>query len=877
MTTILIIDDEPSDLASLKQILGDHYSLVFATNGKEGLAAVTKHRPALILLDVQMADIDGFTVCKRIKENPDTESIPVIFISAMGEVDDETTGFACGGVDYIIKPVSPAIVRARVATHLSLVHAATLELYVKQLDVERNKTAKLSRILAVLSGTNSAIVRIRNPDELTAEACRIAVTLGGFGVAWIGLAQPDATVQVVASEGIDAAPLNKSQAMPGSSAAAVDIAGRVLRANRTCLFNDVQFSAESSPTCHDALSRGFQSVVGMPLSTNEKVVGVMVLYAREANFFDDEEIKLLGELAGDISFALQAIDYGKRANFLAYYDALTGLPNTTLYLDRLEQLIQSARTDGGQAFAVILNLNRFKELNDSFGRHIGDKVLIAVARYLDEGLLQPCSVARIGADNFALAGLNSATDYVSSLCDQIMIFLNKPWQIEGKLFNLSPRLGIAIYPGDADNAETLFKNAESASKQAKLIKSMFSYYSPELNVRVAEKIELENMLKHALEHNQFVMHYQPKVELVSGEIVGAEALIRWNHPERGMMRPSEFIPIAEETGLIVPMGTWVIQQVCAQQAIWKHNQVPIVPVALNLSALQFRQNDIVQIVKDSLFDNDLDPHDLELELTESLVMQNLEEAETIMASFQRFGLSLSLDDFGTGYSSLAHLKQFPFDTVKIDRTFITDITRNPDDAAIAMAIIAMAHNLNMKVVAEGVETEAQLQFLRRKNCDQIQGYLFSPPVPAEQFAAMLNEQKHIEPTVETEDRALLLVDCDPNILSSLSRTLRGQGYRILTASGGEEALNVLANNQVQVILSEQIMPTMTGANFFSITTKLYPDTMRIILTGYTELQSVLDAINSGEIYRFLTKPWDDALIRQNILEAFRRYRPPVTQ
>nr|WP_279337042.1 EAL domain-containing protein [Solimicrobium silvestre] len=868
------MDDEPSNLATLKQILGNDYSLVFARNGTEGLAAVKKHLPALILLDVQMPDMDGYTVCKMIKADPLTENTPVIFISALSDVGDETTGFLCGGVDYIIKPVSPAIVRARVATHLSLVRATTLELYVKQLEIERTKTARLSRILAVLSGTNSAIVRIRESHALMEEACRIAVDHGGFGIAWIGLAQDNAALSIAASQGIESDQLIATlQPSVGKSPDSIEISSQVLKTGQTCIFNDVRSATSTSATCRDALSRGYLSLIALPLTGNNKIAGVVVLYARELNCFDEEEIKLLSELAGDISFALQAIENGKRASFLAYYDELTGLPNTTLFLDRLDQLIQSAWFEKSKVFVIILNLNRFKELNDTYGRHIGDKVLITVAQYLDEGSLHSCSAARIGADNFALLGVEANSGDVTKLCDQILIMLAKPFNIDGKSFTVSPRLGIAIYPTDAENTEALFKNAETALKQAKFTKSLYSYYSPEHNAKIAEKIELENMLKLALDNNQFVMYYQPKVDLDTGKIVGAEALIRWKHPERGMVPPVEFIPLAEETGLIVPIGTWVIQAVCAQQATWKRDRIPIVPVALNLSALQFRQGNVLQIVRDALSEYKLEPNELELELTESLVMQNLQEAETIMRSFHQHGLHLSLDDFGTGYSSLAYLKRFPFDTVKIDRAFVTDITRNPEDAAIALAIIAMAHNLHMNVVAEGVETEAQLKFLRARHCDQIQGYFFSPPVTADEFGMMLHTRKHIEPSVDTQDQTLLLVDSDSFILSALTRTLRGQGYRILTALGGREALEVLATNPVQVILCEQLMSEMTGAEFFSITAKLYPDTMRIILTGYTELQSVLEAINSGEIYRFLTKPWDDELIRQNILDAFRRYRP----
>jgi CheY-like chemotaxis protein len=298
---------------------------------------------------------------------------------------------------------------------------------------------------------------------------------------------------------------------------------------------------------------------------------------------------------------------------------------------------------------------------------------------------------------------------------------------------------------------------------------------------------------------------------------------------------------------------------------------------LNLSALQFRENNLIDILREAISDHGIEASLVELELTESVVMQNPKEAEKTMRAFREMGFRLSLDDFGTGYSSLAYLKRFPFDNVKIDRAFVIDITRNPEDAAIASAIIGMAHSLRMKVVAEGVETEAQLKFLRTRHCDQMQGYFFSRPIPAEDFGLMLYNGEHLEVEQDPgiEEQILLIVDDDHGILSSLNRCLRGQGYRILNASNGYEGLEILASNAVKVIICSQRMPTMSGVDFLTIAAKLYPDTMRIILSGYTELQSVLDAVNRGEIYRFLTKPWDDDQLRKNIHDAFRRYRRTI--
>jgi diguanylate cyclase (GGDEF)-like protein len=874
--SILIVDDDPTSLATLQQILGNDYNLTFARNGTECLEDVKKHRPNLILMDIEMPGLNGYTLCRLIKSDPLTENTPVIFISALQEIGDETAGFSSGCVDYIIKPVSPSIVRARVATHLSLVRATMLERYVKQLEVEKAKTARLTRILAVMSDTNSAIVRIRAPQELTEEACRIAVDHGGFGVAWIGLASDSVALNLAACQGIDPGQLLELLLKATDKSRLGTIHEHVLNTREAIVCNDVRTPMEYALTCRDAETRGYLSIIGLPFFNNEKIIGVMVLYAREADYFDAEEIKLLKELAGDISFALQAIESEKRANFLAYNDGLTSLPNTALFLDRLGQLIQAAERSGNKVFVIMLNLDRFKQLNDTFGRHVGDQVLRILAKRLVDEFSNRCTVARVGADNFVLAGdLLDGAD-VGALCDQIVTSLNEPFIVDGKRLEVLARLGVSMYPADAGSAESLFKNAEAALKQAKSFKARYSFYSPELNARIAEKMELENMLKSALKDNEFVLHYQPKVDLRTGQIVGAEALIRWRHPERGMISPIEFIPLAEETGLIVQIGEWVIRTVCAQQAAWRRDGVPILPVALNLSALQFRDGDLLYILSKAISDHDMMAGMVELELTESLVMQNPEAAGEAMRAFRDLGFKLSLDDFGTGYSSLAHLKRFPFNTVKIDRAFVTDITQNPGDAAIASAIIGMAHSLSMNVIAEGVETEGQLKFLRNRECDQMQGYLFSRAIQADDFGSMLRDGRHmlLDHDPDTEQKTLLVVDDEKETMSSLNLCLRGQGYNILQASDGTEGLEILARNTVQVVVCSQRIATTDGVNFLTTAAKLYPDSMRIILSGYTELRSVLDAVNRGEIYRFLTIPWNEEQLRENIHDAFRRYRPP---
>jgi EAL domain-containing protein (putative c-di-GMP-specific phosphodiesterase class I) len=343
----------------------------------------------------------------------------------------------------------------------------------------------------------------------------------------------------------------------------------------------------------------------------------------------------------------------------------------------------------------------------------------------------------VAGDSFAIADIYADNADLTLLIDRVTEIIEEPIQLEGHKLQLSARMGCATSPQDGEESEVVFRNAEAALKHARMTGERASFYSPELNAHVSAQLELEGLMRSAIGTGQFVMHYQPKVDVRSGEIVAAEALIRWIHPEKGVISPAQFIPLAEDIGLIVPIGKWVIDTVCAQQSAWRAQGIPIVPVAINISAMQFKGSDVFKDVQDALRLHDVSPDDIELELTETLVMQDPDAAEETMRSLRDAGLHLALDDFGTGYSSLAYLKRFPFSSVKIDRAFVTDMTTNPGDAAIAKAIISIGHSLQLKVIAEGVETAEQVQLLRESGCDQIQGFYFSKPVPAGGFADML--------------------------------------------------------------------------------------------------------------------------------------------
>jgi EAL domain-containing protein (putative c-di-GMP-specific phosphodiesterase class I)/CheY-like chemotaxis protein len=377
-------------------------------------------------------------------------------------------------------------------------------------------------------------------------------------------------------------------------------------------------------------------------------------------------------------------------------------------------------------------------------------------------------------------------------------------------------------------------------------------------------------LRNAIALDQLSVLYQPLVDLHTGQISGMEALLRWTHPELGSISPTDFIPVAEESGFIKAIGEWVIRQACKAIQHWQSKGLVVPHVAVNISALQFEGNDLIQQVKAALSDFHVAPEMLYLEVTEGALMGDIDRSESILKELKAIGVRLSLDDFGTGYSSLSYLKRFPFDKVKIDQSFLKEITISQSDHVIVKVIIAMAHGLGLKVIAEGVETEAQCEIMRTNACDEIQGYFFSKPISATEIEVLFAQGRQLPShllSLHKPQRTILVVDDEPNILASLKRLFRKDGHQILTAGSGAEGLDVLSKHRVDVIMSDQRMPGMTGVQFLRAAKVNYPDTIRIVLSGYTELQSVTDAINEGAVYRFLTKPWEDEQLREQIQKA----------
>jgi diguanylate cyclase (GGDEF)-like protein len=444
----------------------------------------------------------------------------------------------------------------------------------------------------------------------------------------------------------------------------------------------------------------------------------------------------------------------KQLRHLATHDALTGLPNRVLMDDRIGQCIALADRQS-QTFAVIvLDLDRFKVVNDSFGHRVGDELLREVAQRLKSVVREIDTVARLGGDEFVLIVTQSPTrDAVEAVASRIIAVMQAPVRIAGAEIHTSPSIGIAFYPQDASSTETLVAHADAAMYYAKQQgRNNFQFFVPRMNTATQEKVKLESDMHVALEQKQFELYYQPKVNTATGVMHGAEALLRWTHPVHGPISPSTFIPIAEECGLIGPLGAWVVREACRQARAWQLEGLPPLRVAVNLSASQFRQSDVASMVRDALDSAGLEGRFLEVELTESVVMSDPEESIAILERLSAMGVLVSIDDFGTGYSSMSYLRRFPIDKIKIDRGFISEAMTRPDDASIVRAIVSLAHNLRLKVVAEGVESTEQLDFLKSLGCDQYQGYHYSPALPPSDFQALVRS-KHDEAAEQSESDA----------------------------------------------------------------------------------------------------------------------------
>ena len=609
-----------------------------------------------------------------------------------------------------------------------------------------DKIRHLNRVYAVLSGINTLIVRARDRDELFRESCTIAVEAGQFPMAWIGLVDRETTrVKPVAWGGgaeqfLASAPLS----MSANRAAGRGMSGTAISEKKAMIANDIQKDSRTQMK-EQCKERGINSLTFLPLIVGDEGIGVLALYASETGFFDEEEMKLLLELAGDISFALDHLGKEEKLNYLAYYDALTGLANATLFRDRVDQHVHDAGPAQRKLAVMLLDVDRFKTINDSLGRNAGDEVLKDIGKRMLQYCSDPGHLARINADRFAMVmpGVNTEQEVARRVEEQLRGCFGEPYRVGGAELRIASKVGIALFPSDGADAETLFKNAEAALKKAKASGERYLFYAQQMTERIAERLALESKLRQALERQEFVLHYQPKFDAETKRIEGVEALIRWQSPELGLVPPMQFIPLLEETGLIFEAGAWALRQAAFDYRRWQKLGLAAPRVAVNVSAVQLRRRDFVESVRNVLGEGP-GAAAIDVEITESLVMEDIQANTEKLEALRLLGVNIAIDDFGTGYSSLAYLAKLPVQELKIDRSFIITMLKDRAVMTLVSTVISMAHSLGLKVVAEGVDAEEQAKELKRLGCDRLQGYLYSKPVDFDAITFLLGKSKGVD-------------------------------------------------------------------------------------------------------------------------------------
>ncbi|RKT58654.1 PAS domain S-box-containing protein/diguanylate cyclase (GGDEF)-like protein [Azonexus fungiphilus] len=966
---VLAVDDLPANLAVASVMLEAlDVDIRLAENGQSALAqAEATPQPDLILLDVMMPGMDGHAVLARLRANPATRQIPVIFVTALNSPSDEQSGLLEGAVDYITKPLQAAVFRARVRNHLDLKLArdqltrqnAGLEHEVRRRLAENQQLA--TRLQLTLSASGLGIWEYHHASariEWNGDLCRML----GLDSSPTTLVESFAYIHPEDRARIEAAMRNppapggeiaveefrmrhadgrwlwvegRGQALhldPGGAPALTagtiaDISRRkqidIERQLSSVVFTGISDGiCITDPDCRIlTVNQAFLRVTGYSAGevigrtpallksgqhgqafyqamwetlkrqdswqgeiTNRRKNGERVTEWLSISAVRDPGGRLTHYvgLFSDLSERQQAAE---RIQYLSSFDPLTDLPNRSLLTDRLDQALINAHRFERQTAVILLDLDRFRVVNENFGAPVGDALLQEISRRLKQLVRDGDTVGRRSGTEFGfvMANLGHESD-VLALTQRLLESIAVPFEVEGQSLALTASIGISLAPRDGSRADELLGCADIALARAKQAgRNTFRFYAPEMNADAARRLGLESALRDALKNGELDVHYQPQVSLDSGRVIGMEALLRWHSPQFGTVSPGEFIPLAEDNGMILAIGEWVLATACRQARRW-HDLGLGAPLrlAVNLSARQFRQANLEQLVARCLADSGLPASALELEITESAFIDDVDEAIAMCRKLKQLGVKLSLDDFGTGYSSLSYVSRFPFDKIKIDQSFVRDIIENPVNAAIATSAIVMARSLNLAILAEGVETEAQARFLRGRRCDAIQGFLFSPALPAAAFEQLLAGRTTlpIADLPSAGKQTLLIVDDEPNILNALTRLLRREGFQILNATSPREAFEHLAKQPVQVVLSDQRMPEMSGTEFLARVRQLYPESIRIILTGYTDVDSITGAINRGAIYKFLTKPWDDDQLREEIRDAFRlaketRPQPPA--
>jgi diguanylate cyclase (GGDEF)-like protein len=685
----------------------------------------------LILSDFSLPQFDGMSALALAREEvPDT---PFIFVSGTIGEERAIEALRCGAMDYVLKSnlkrLAPAVTRALRETEQKSERAA-----------QQGRIARLTRILEMLSGINTAVVRIRDRRELLHEACRIAVTTGHYVTALVSFIEPGtrtARPHTWAGKGGDSLTslvFTVAQTEAGDSS----ITGRVLRTGEHFLCNDTSRADQPVAGFASLPDAAFRSIVAFPLRVDGTTVGAMTLTAQEADAITSDELALLGEVAANLSFALQYFEKESAVQFLSYFDSLTGLAKRVLFCERVAGRLTARQAEEPQPAIAVLDIEHLSIINDSYGRHSGDHLLQMVADRLKERF-DTEDLAYLGAGCFAmfLAAAGSQDNALRELQRHILATFEKPFRVETHDVPITVKSGLACRGSRSLDAEALVQNAEAGLRQAKDSGEQYHHHRLDLSSKLAARLALEHRLRSALENERYLLYYQPKIDIATGKLQGAEALLRWDDPERGIVSPAEFLPILESTGMIVSVGEWALRRAAADCRRWQAAGLQPIHVAVNCSPLQLRRPGFAERVLEIIAGWTGEGWGLDLEITESLLIDP-DSAEVLkLRVLRNAGIRVAIDDFGTGYSSLSRLSGLPVDTLKIDRSFISGLPADKAAARLVPTVISLARAFDLVTVAEGVETRAQLNFLERAGCMQSQGFLHAQPMPAAALETLL--------------------------------------------------------------------------------------------------------------------------------------------
>ena len=736
---------------------------------------------------------------------------------------------------------------------------------------QQRELVRMNRLYAVLSRVNSAIVRVQERDALADELSRALVDTGGFAAA------------VVYGRGDHGFMRQASAYSPDLHWTALD---------HWPLSTDGTFDAVQVYTHYDSSepgdspwagvhAAGGQAVAYIPVVPHDEPEAVIVTAALEPDAFGTEELDLLRELAGDFAFAMRVLEQKDRFHFLSNNDPLTRLPNRSAFDQRLKQTAEGPADLRERRVLVVFKVDGFGQISSLLGRHTGDAVLEHVGASLRANRPPGVFVARVGDSEFAVLAEGEG-DQAS--IDGLLRFIETAFpgetRIAGEDVFISVSAGVVVgtsgLPEDADPVQCAHAALDEATRQKN--GNSFRYYQPQMGTSNSRRHRVEHALRRALDQGALRLHFQPQATLADGNLCGVEALLRWDDPQLGSVSPGEFVPLAEEVGLMGRLGEWVVETAVKQGADWYRRGIATGPIAVNLSPRQLHA-DTARHLSDLLDRHGLPADRLELELTETALTDDPGAMFERIRELRKIGVQTALDDFGTGYSSLAYLKEFNFDKLKIDKSFVNNLTRHPHDAAIARAIIAIGKSLQMQVLAEGVETEAQSYYLKRHGCDMIQGYLYGRPLPVAELEAFIRSGRRLALEQVEEERSaetLLLVDGERALPETLRDRLKQQGYRALTAGSAEEAFNLMARQPVGVLVAGHHLPDMDGSEFLNRVRELYPYSVRILLAGKAGLDTMMEAVNRGAIFKLLEEPADEATLLGEIEEAFSYHRQLLT-